>query len=58
MSLVALDTLAEGLLFRHMETVFLVSDKPTWIEHRIFTAKDAVLPVSDSANAWQLRARS
>ena len=40
MALVALDTLAEGLLFRHMEAVFLASDEPTWVEHRTFTAKE------------------
>ena len=40
MALVALDTLAEGLLFRHMETVFLASDEPTWVEHRTFPARE------------------
>lgn len=38
MALVALDNLAEGLLFRHLEQVFLASDEPTWIEHRTFPA--------------------
>lgn len=40
MALVALDTLAEGLLFCHMEEVFLASDEPTWVEHRTFAAKE------------------
>ncbi len=40
MALVALDTLAEGVLFRHMETVFLASDESTWVEHRTFPARE------------------
>jgi hypothetical protein len=40
MALVAIDNLAEGLLFRHLEHVFLVSDEPTWVEHREFPARE------------------
>lgn len=40
MALVALDTLAEGLLFGHIETVFLASDEPTWVQHRTFPARE------------------
>jgi hypothetical protein len=40
MGLVALDNLAEGLLFRHLEQVFLASDEPTWVEHRTFSAPE------------------
>jgi hypothetical protein len=40
MALVALDNLAEGLVFRHLEKVFLASDEPTWVEHREFPAKE------------------
>lgn len=40
MALVALDNLAEGLLFRHLEKVFLASDEPTRVEHRAFPARE------------------
>lgn len=40
MALVALDNLAEGLIFHHLQTVFLASDEPTWVKHREFPAKE------------------
>jgi hypothetical protein len=40
MALVALDNLAEGLMFHHLQKVFLASDEPTWVEHRQFSAKE------------------
>jgi hypothetical protein len=40
MALVALDNLAEGLIFHHLQKVFLASDEPTWVKHREFPAKE------------------
>lgn len=40
MALVSLDNLAEGLIFHHLERVFLASDEPTWIKHREFPARE------------------
>lgn len=36
MALVALDNLAEGLIFHHLQNVFLASDEPTWMKNREF----------------------
>jgi hypothetical protein len=40
MALVALDALAEGLLFRHMDRVFLASDQPVPVVGRTFTVTE------------------
>lgn len=40
MALVALDNLAEGLIFHHLQRIFLASDEPTWVEHREFSASE------------------
>ncbi|MEX2375289.1 MAG: hypothetical protein WD942_06840 [Dehalococcoidia bacterium] len=40
MALVALDNLAEGLIFHHLQKVFLAGDEPTWVEHREFSASE------------------
>ncbi|MGH2596150.1 MAG: hypothetical protein ACRDH7_09325 [Actinomycetota bacterium] len=40
MALVALDNLAEGLIFHHLQKIFLASDEPTWVKHREFPAKE------------------
>lgn len=40
MALVAFDTLAEGLLFRHLDRLFLISDEPYRGKHRTFPATE------------------
>lgn len=40
MAVVTLDNLAEGLIFHHLQNVFLASDEPTWVKHREFPAKE------------------
>lgn len=40
MALVAMDNLAEGLIFHHLQKIFLASDEPTWVEHREFSASE------------------
>lgn len=40
MALVALDNLAEGLIFHHLQKAFLASDEPTWVKHREFPARE------------------
>jgi hypothetical protein len=40
MALVAFDTLAEGLLYRHIDRLFLISDEPYRGKHRTFPATE------------------